>query len=298
MIDLVALEQECLAALEEPEFRLVSNRLSGQAINAAAELSNVTVRRDSSKHLIALAAAISVEPQVFGRWLLIHAALSALPQIPDWKVSDSVKRLWVEDVLSYAKPAGDPSIFSVDKVLFQEMARIVTLRRWPAGQFHGEIAALPRSYALHTRFRLWPKLSKTVVFELHGFGPLVETHVNVRRKNRMFLTESEGLRSYYRLARSIELRPEVKGLLAGSWLYCPSTGQMTPHLAWLRGFFLSQGAFLASIGPAPAESGFLVGSEPRRKAYEAGLYRPTITYVVWPRRKMLEWAAQFPHQDT
>jgi len=297
MTDLVALQQACLEALEAPGLRLLTDRLAGQAIDAAAELTKGTAKRESSRHLAALAPATAVEAQTLGRWLLLRAALSALPGIPSWRVSEPVKRLWADDVLFYAKPAGDPSIFAVDNVRFQEMARIVTLRRWPAGQFHGEIAALPRSYALHTSVRLWPKLFATLAFELRGFGPLVETHLNVRRKNRLFMTESEGMRSYYRLARSIELRPEIKGLLAGSWLYCASTAEITPHLAWLRGFFLKNGAFAAAIGPAPTDSGFLIGGEKRRQAYEEGLYRPTLTYILWPRKKMLEWAEQFPEPD-
>jgi hypothetical protein len=177
------------------------------------------------------------------------------------------------------------------------MARIATLRRFPAGQFHWEASGLPRSFLPRTPLREWPRLL-ALLMEIGGFSPMVETHVNARRKNRIVLTEAEGIRSYALLARSLEMQPAVKGLYTCSWLYCESTGRVTPHLAWLRRFFVDHGAVLGSVGPADRNSGFLVGSEQRRKLYEEGNYRPLMTYVVWPRRAMLAWVQKQPESDS
>jgi hypothetical protein len=210
-------------------------------------------------------------------------------------VADSVKALWAEEALFFARPpAAGQSLFALNGVRFREMARIVTLRRFPAGQFHWEMSGLPRSYILRSPKRQWPALLRCVLGSLHGFAPLAETHVNDRRKNRLTLTESEGVLSYCRLALSLALQPGVKGLCTGSWLYCETTGQVAPRLAWLRRFFAENGAVFGSIGPADADSGFLIGSEERRKLYEEGRYRPLMTYVLWPRQAMLRWAGQHP----
>jgi len=294
MIYLTAAKEACQAALEEPALKGVTDQLAGSTIDAVAELLKVTIQPESSRHIGTLAASLGLEPQTLARWLLIRTALKAMPEISSWKVSEPVKRFWAEDVAFYANPTGDLSIFSPSHVRFQEMARIVTLRRYPAGQFHWEISAFPRSYAVRTPISLWPKLFSTVCLKLHGFGPVAEIHVNDRRRNRLTLTESEGCLSYYRMAKSLELRPEIKGMFTCSWLYCASTAQVTPRLAWLRELFSKNGAFIGSIGPAPPDSGFLTGSKERRELYEAGQYHPLMTYVLWPRQAILGWALQSP----
>lgn len=290
MNQLLAVEEACHIALAAPELKHVDEQLNKHAIDAWTELGKVTAHPESTAHLRALAKSIGEEPIDFARWLLLRASLAALPRIPSWRVAPSIKRLWADDVLYYAHPSGNLSVFSLDHVRFREMARIATLRRNPAGQFHWEISGVPRSWVLRTHPSRWLAFLATVCLRTGGFAPMVETHVNDRRRNRLSLTESEGVRSYYRLARSIELQPEIKGLVTCSWLYCAQTAEITPRLAWLRRFFLEQGAFVASIGPAPPESGFLVGSEERRRLYEGGRYRPLTTFALWPRKAMLDWS--------
>ena len=254
-----------------------------------AALSRVTLRPESTAGLEPYRPG-AAEPGTFERWVLVSASLTALPLVPDWPVVPEVKALWAEEALFYARPpqAAMPW-FDARTDRFREMAQIATLQRFPAGQFHWQISGFPRSYALRTGLGQWPGMVSCVL-RCGGFAPMAETHVNARRKNRLTLTESEGIRSYSLLARSLEQQPQIRGLFTASWLYCPSTAAVTPRLAWLREFFLHHGAFLGSIGPAPEDSGFLVGSEERRKLYDQGTYRPDLVYVVWPRDAMLAWS--------
>lgn len=126
---------------------------------------------------------------------------------------------------------------------------------------------------------------------MRGFSPFLEPHLNDRRKNRLTLTQAEGIRSYYLMARSLELQTGVLGLAAFGWLFSPATGKVSPQLAWMREFPLKHGAVgVSSVGPAPDDTGFLIGSEERRRQYEQGQYKPTLGYILWPRRAMIEWA--------
>ncbi|HUI80271.1 MAG TPA: hypothetical protein VLY24_20240 [Bryobacteraceae bacterium] len=287
MDELLDAEEACLTALARPELRRVGDQLA-QSFDAFTELAKVTAHPESVAHLTSLIHSAEANPVGLSRWLLLRGSLQAIPRVASWRVFGSVKRLWIEEVLYYTQPRGDLSIFAPEHVRFREMARIVTLRRYPAGQFHWEITGFPRSWIARTAISKWPRLLSTLS-QMGGFQPLVETHINERRTNRPVLTESEGLRSYYRLARSIELQPEVRGFMACSWLYCSQTAEVTPHLAWLRKFFLDRGAFIGTLGPAPPDSGFLSG-ELRRTLYNDGRYRPLMTYVLWPRRSILDWA--------
>src|SRR5262245_58945928 len=141
------------------------------------------------------------------------------------------------------------------------------------------------------------KVLAHVIGPLGGFGPLFEFHVNDRRKNRLVLLEKEGCTSFYRAARSLEKQPAVKGLMLSSWLFCKSTGLVTPRLAWLRQTPEAGGAMVVDPGPASPDSGFLTGSEERRKLYEQKLYRPRESCVLWPRKALLAWADQHPEFD-
>jgi hypothetical protein len=283
--------------LADSKFDSLRNRLPGGLRDAAGcreALEQVTFAPSSTSALERQRPAGDADAFLFEQWLLLHASLDAAGRIASWRVDDSVRRLWIEEMRFYARPeAAQQPLLALQGVRFREMARIATLRRYPAGQFHWELSGLPRSYLPRTRVKQWPALVRCLA-SIGGFAPMAETHLNDRRKNRLTLSESEGALSYYRLARSLRFHPEMRGLFTSSWLYCRTTGLVTPRLAWMRGIFEDNGAFLGDIGAAPPESGFLTGSEERRSLFEQGSYRPRMVYVLWPRRQMLAWAQRHP----
>ena len=228
--------------------------------------------------------------------LLLAASLRAMEQLPALPVSDAVKSLFADEFLFYAAPP--PSWrerFRFGDVRFHEMGRIATLQRFPAGQYHWEAAAFPRSWLPRVEQR-WRAL-RDAILPMRGFGPLFELHLNDRRKNRVILLESETRLSCYRAARSLELQPAIKGIQTISWLYCESAGNVSPHLAWMRRFFLEAGASIVDLGESPADAGFLIGSVERRRRYEEGSFRPKESCVLWPRASVLQWAARNAELD-
>jgi hypothetical protein len=287
-------KEVCRAALQEPALQVVDEQMGvhfPEPRDCYAALCDVTKDPSSLAALHRHVTLLRAEAGVFERWLLIRAAMAAMSQITDWPVVEDVKRLWADEAIFFARPpAASTALFSLYGVRFREMARIATLRRFPAGQFHWEISGMPRSYLLKFAPAKLPRILAYVFGQMRGFSPLCETHENARRKNRLTLTEVEGARSYYLLARSLEMQPHIKGLCTCSWLYCSTTAEVTPRLAWLREFLLKNGALIDSLGPAPPDAGFLIGSEERRQLYEQGRYRPTLAYVLWSRKAMLNWA--------
>jgi hypothetical protein len=290
-------EIACRSMLEDSVFRKISDRVPSSLAkpeDCLAVLSRVTYSPASVTPLKALAADTAAEPNQFEQWILLRSALAAIPKLAVFPACAGVKALWAAEAMLLTEPASaQTSIFAIDHVRFREMARIISLQRFPAGQFHWELSGLPRMHIPRTSWRRRPHALAFIATKLGGFAPLIEIHVNARRRNRLTLTESEGLRSYFLIAQTLKEQPEVKGLFATGWLFCESTGRITPQLAWLREFFLRHGAFVASTGLVPEDTGFRTGSEERRKLYEDGLYRPTDAYVLWPRREMLEWASRY-----
>jgi hypothetical protein len=286
--------EQCRKALTDAPFTEVVARLGrhGQPPAAFELLSELTADVATGQALRQLCASSigDSELNLVERAVLLLASQHAATAVPQLPVSQQVKELFADEFEFFANPspAWIPQ-FRHDNVRFREMARIATLRRFPAGQFHWEISGFPRSWAAKTR-QPWRILAEIV--RMGGFSPLFELHLNSRRKNRLILLETEANLSYYRAALSVKLQPNVKGLILTSWLFCETTARVTPHLAWLRAVPQSGGALIVDIGPAPPNSGFMTGSEERRRLYENGEYQPRLTCVLWLRTSLLQWARE------
>jgi hypothetical protein len=228
----------------------------------------------------------------FERFLVVAAAADALDRLPALPVDDRVKELFCQNFLTYAAtPEKLPEPFDLSRASFIAMARLAALTRFPAGQLDWDVSGIPRSWLLKVPFRNLPRLLSAVIFELRGFNPAFFIHLNPNRRNQGLLLERESLRSYHRMARSMERQPEIKGLIAASWLHSPDTFRVSPHLAWLNTVFLENGAHVMPLGPADPGEGVLHRSPERQQAYDAGTFKPTEGLVIWPRAAILAWAA-------
>ncbi len=230
---------------------------------------------------------------VFERLLILRAQQQTLSRIASLPVSDDVKRLLCEEFQYVAAPPRGAS-FDAAKGSFVALCEVATLRRFPAGQLHWNLSGLPRSWTLKVKGRERLALLAWIAGKLHGFRPVFFPHLNAHRKNRWILTEDESNRSYYRMAQSLVLQPEVKGLVASSWLHSPDTFAASPHLAWMNRTFLENGGLVVVMGAADPDCGVLSRSPERKKLYEAGLFKPTTGLVLWPRREMIAWAERHP----
>jgi len=233
--------------------------------------------------------ALDTAPGAIERLLLLRSASRSLQQVPGLPVSDDVKRLLLEAFDDIAAPRRGIA-FDAARGSFVALAKLVTLRRFPAGQFHWERSGIPRSWVLKVKGRERLALLYMITKTMKGFAPVFFIHLNAHRKNRFMLTEREADRSYRRMAESMRLQPDIKGLVASSWLNSRDTFAVSPHLEWMNRTFVANGALEVTMGPADPDSGVLARSPERRRAYESGAFRPTTGLVVWPREAMLAWA--------
>lgn len=227
----------------------------------------------------------------FERFLIVAAAEEAVDRLDALPVDERVKDLFCQNFRMYAAPDKLPEPFDLARASFITMGRIATLSRFPAGQLDWEVSGIPRSWLFKVPRRSVPRLVSSILFELRGFKPAFFSHINPNRRNQGILLERESLRSYHRMARSMERQPEVRGLITASWLHSPDTFTVSPHLAWLNKVFLENGGHVLPLGPADIDSGVLHRSPERQQAYDAGTFTPTEALVIWPRAAMLAWAA-------
>lgn len=247
------------------------------------------------RRLKAVLAPFGVDPAGRGleAFLLVRCALHSLDGVPHLPVGGSVKRLFCEVFASMTDPAEwEDTWFSAGHSHFQSLCKIASLRRFPAGEFDWEVSGIPRSFILRMPKRDLPRVLYTLAFRMRGFAPTLVSHLGVRRPTRS-LSEHENNRSFHRMARALALQPGVRGWSGSSWMRAPETQRVSPRLGWVNRTLLENGGVVTTIGPADPEVGVL-RSETRRRLYDAGEFRPTMGFGLWPRREMLAWAAAHP----
>lgn len=291
----------CEAALEEPDLRELGQALATRGLARAAIsriVAAVTEDRSSLVPLQQLKDEIArqqpADAPLFQRLVLLNAALEHLPTVQSLPVPESVKQFFYDEFGFFAsEPGAAAARFAFGNAAFGAMCKIATLRRFPAGQFHWEISGVRRSDVLAVPPRHLPATLAFVAARMRGFGPVFFSHLNWRRPHRSLL-EDEAIRSYFRMAKAIELQPEMKGFAACSWFRSPGTHAVSPHLAWLSRVFLDNGGFVVEAGPDDPTGGVLHRSKTRQRLFEAGAFKPTKGLVMWPRKAMIAWAAAHP----
>ena len=265
-------------------------------------LRSILASSNREQALLTLAAQLGQAPEQHGngtfalpRVLLAGVALQNLKRLEDLPLETSVKSMLCDYCKFFVSPPSDEMpLFDPNQYSFLALAKIALLERFPAGQFDWEISGFPRSWLLKIPFSSLPKVAYFLGRRLKGFAPCINSHLSFRRKNSLILIPRECQKSWYRMAISVERQPKIRGLVARSWLYSPDTFKVSPHLSFLVEPFLESGGLVTTRGKADADTGFLVGSESRRKLYESGEFKPTMGLVLWTRDQMIQWAHSHP----
>jgi hypothetical protein len=235
---------------------------------------------------------IEFEAGGFERALLQYAAVEMSPRIPDLPVHQSVKVLLQSEFKYYTTAAsGDLEIGSY---LFVRACKVISLRRFVAGPMDWEISGFPRSWLFQVGLSDLPRVLGFLSMRMGGFKPMFFMHVARRPKNRGLLLEKEVLRSYYRMARSLELQGSMKGIMAAAWFHDRTAVAANPHLAWLNRPYLEEGGLIVNTGPAHATAGFMEHNAQRKEEFESGQLRYRIGVALWPREAAIDWARRRP----
>lgn len=225
------------------------------------------------------------------RLLLWHAARQALLRVPSLPVENWVRTRLVQDLrqlhaMSVSMAAGSYH--------FNRAAKIATLRRFPAGPMEWELSGIPRSYFVQAAFLANLRLLSFVTFRLGGRTPCFFMHVAPAPRNRALRVPKEVLRAYYRMARSLQLQPDVRALVAHAWFHDQAAVHDYPHLEVLNRPYIEHGGLITLLGPAPASSGVLEGDAQRRADYLAGKVQYKSGFAIWPRDAAIRWADAHP----
>ena len=237
-------------------------------------------------------------PYSVERFVVLQACLAALRRLPLLPVDDSVKAqfcMLCRHLASARLPADRR--FAMGGGAFIELAKLITLRRFHAGQLSFDIMDMPRAWLLKVHPIELPGLARELLAGFGGLGPVVMPHINYWRTNPLFVTLKEHEKSLQRIAKCLEADPALKGFISSSWVYADAVGEVTPHLAWLRDFFAENNGYVVDCGPALEDAGFLVGSDRRKQLHSEGRFHIRETLILWRRDDLLGWAKRKPAED-
>jgi hypothetical protein len=236
--------------------------------------------------------------QTFERVMLLAAMEQYAAQIPSIPYPSHLQQTTLEAFSRLIDPPENlqPKL-RLGHTWFVSACKIATLRRFPSGAYEFETSGIPRSWLLKIERRKLPELLRLLVFQCQGLRPFFAPHLAILTPKGGTLTEESVNRSHYWMARSLDRHPEVKGMIAPSWLHAPDVARHSPNLAWVPRFFLENGGFLADMGPADPHCGVLHKSTRRKQLHAEGKLNPRVGVGIWPRKAMLEWAAAHPEYE-
>lgn len=239
-----------------------------------------------------------LRPGAIEQYVLLQAILAVAPRLATLPVDPAVKRLYLQLAAEIAHPPAHLApMLDCNRWEFCEVSQILTLRRFPAGQHNWVVGAAGRSALFRFRFRLrlreYPRLLREVYQGFGGMTPVASIHLTNWRGKPDIVLKSESCRSLYRIAKSMELQPRIRGIQGISWLHSKDVATVSPHLAWMRDLFVDNGAFSAELEPADPKM-YLVGSAKRRQLHDAQKFSPRLTMVLWRRADVLGWASAHP----
>jgi hypothetical protein len=225
------------------------------------------------------------------RFVVLQAYLVSFRRLRSLPVDESVHRQFLGTCRALVSTPHQPDKrLAQEGDAFAELAQIVTLRRFHAGQLSFDVMKIPRAWLLKVHPLDLPGLLREIVSGF-GLGPVAMPHLCYWRPNPMFVLRREQERALWRIAKSMERDAQIQGFVSSSWLYSTTVSEVSPHLAWLRNFFVNHGAYIIDAGPAVEGAGFLVGSASRREFYSQGTFQPRETLVLWRRSDIIAWAS-------
>jgi hypothetical protein len=275
--------------------REASEALNRIGVNPAIEawrlLQGVQPTGAGIEPVASLKKAAGSEGDAVERLLLWHAARQAATRIPGVPVEDSVRTQLDQDLSQLH--ASTPTL-AAPSYEFARAAQFATLRRFPAGPMEWEVGGIPRSFLLKARLPGALRLWSFVTFRLGGWAPYFVMHVAPKPRQRGLTMPKLVMRGYYRMARSLQLQPAVRGLLGLAWFHDPAALRDYPHLQPLNEPYTEYGGLIVLLDLAPPSSGVLVGNAQRAANYQSGKLVYRIGLALWPRSAAVRWADEHP----
>jgi hypothetical protein len=240
-----------------------------------------------------LKAELAAQNDQLERVLLAMVAARQAPKLDQQRIHPWV-RSKLQDELRTLRQGGDRNPMPVGEYLFEVRRNYAALRRFPAGPLDWVVSHFPRKWLLQARGLAMVKQGWFVLRRMKGFSPVFFLHVAPRPRNRSLVMEKEVMRTYYRVAASLEQQPEMLGIILASWFLDRQVLADMPYLEYIHRLVVSAGGLITELNWAPPDSGYLEHHPERAARAQRGEIRFRIGAGLMPREAALAWMRAHP----
>jgi len=211
---------------------------------------------------------------------------------PDDKLPESIKRLYPEFFGRLSKFLHDRVEDVYDDDFFAKDVRYALGLTIPCGALQLDLNGGIGPKLIARDLMKTKSLRSTIGYiASQGWGRWYSNHLDVRAIKEF--TREGWTASFARIAELLALNPSVRGVAGVAWFYDPELVRVSPRLAYIGQTLRRHGAFLVKMKTQPHDiENALTRSFTRKKLYAQGEYVPACYLVGWPRRQLLDWAAQ------
>lgn len=232
----------------------------------------------------------------YHKLILIILIIKAKDKIDSMKLPEDIKNLYSINfnriINNIERNVFAPGFYMYPQDKFFKELGVCSLKIIPAGAQKINISSLPISFLFKGGIIQFLKGILFIFFKLGGFKPIYDMHTDSHDPNLLAEWNYKGwVRFYIRIAELLKINRHIKGIYGIGWPFDPKLEKISPRHIYLREIVTKNGGKLFYIGPSEnAIKSATFKSPTRRKLYREGKYLPTDYMVVWPRKKLIEWA--------
>jgi len=198
---------------------------------------------------------------------------------------------WFQSILQDLDKS-DFKRFHYKNDIFVKDINICSLKMFPNGGQIVDTSAISKRFIASGNLNQNFKAGLFYFLEMGGNQPFYQFHYDYRC--RRGFTPDGWKKSFLNTAEMLKLNPSIKGTFAASWFFDPHLENISPELNFLRTIPLENGAKIFKIGSREIDIANATSkSKIRTDAYHKGSYIPTCNILIWPRKKLLNWASKF-----
>jgi hypothetical protein len=233
--------------------------------------------------------------------LLIRKNLSGLPrerlpeEVERWVVVN-FERIVRKVRNSLGSKNFASGVYTYRKDAFRKDLAICSLRLIPTGGPKLEVAALSARFLFRNGLGQLIRGVALVVGELGGIKPLYQMHMDSNDLELLAAyrmdRNAEGARRFYsRVAEMMRMNVEIRGVFGIGWPNDPELRRIDPPHFHGTELATQNGGKLFYVGTSDEDTrDATIVSEHRKRLYEEGKYVPKRYLLVWPRRRLMNWA--------
>ncbi len=181
-------------------------------------------------------------------------------------------------------------LFSNDP--FMKDLAVCNLQLIPAGNHKFEVSSFSRRFLIENGVTQFIDAAFFIFFKSKGNQPFYQFHTDIHDRDALKECNLDGtVKLYWRLAKLLERKSDIKGVFGSSWMNDPQLESISPTIFSGPKIVRDNGGKLYYNGTYPdIVKGATYASPKRTRLVKEGKYKPANYMLIWLRDDIIQWA--------